>query len=208
MLTLEKHRLYDLKIQLSLLPQLGYGKIGQVYAGQAECGWNERFPPASRRGRKALPPRRSGQAPSSREPSSRFGRSTPRLRQSFIEQLPHIASPAAIHHRKAVNIGLLGDGGPRRAGLSASNARDRREQCYRANELDLFPKRHVQMTTPHLNHFGVVAGLDADQSSARPRGSCFCWHAEPKINDRTSASLRPQDVTNIRGIWAQSRGAA
>ena len=27
MLTLEKHRLYDLKIQLSLLPQLGCGKI-------------------------------------------------------------------------------------------------------------------------------------------------------------------------------------
>ena len=45
------------------------------------------------------------------------------------------------------------------AGLSASNARDRREQCYRASELDLFPKRHVQMTTPHLNHFGVVRGL-------------------------------------------------
>ena len=27
MLTLEKHRLYDLKIQLSLLPQLGHSKI-------------------------------------------------------------------------------------------------------------------------------------------------------------------------------------
>ena len=56
--------------------------------------------------------------------------------------------------------------------------------------------------------FWCRAGLDADQSLARPRGSCFCWQAELKINDRTSASLRPQDVTNIWGIRPQSRGAS
>ena len=46
---------------------------------------------------------------------------------------------------------------------------------------------------------GDLVRQGCDKSSARPRGSCFCWQAELKINDRTSASLRPQDVTNIWG---------